>query len=58
MAGVDGAADSFALPLRLWQRATFLSPPSSSARGQGEGRGARDAVRLRIAQLDYEYWKQ
>ena len=60
----DPADDSFAVPLCLWQRAAFLSPPSSSgssaAAGEPEAssRGERDSLRLRIAQLKHEYWRE
>lgn len=59
--GFDRTADSFALPLCLWQRAAFLSPSSSSSSSssaRGGGQRERDSLRLRIAQLDHEYWKE
>ena len=62
-------ADSFAIPLCLWQRAEFLCPPSSSGSSTaatsrscsgegGGGKGERDSLRLRIAQLHHEYWRE
>ena len=56
--GDDRTADNFALPLCLWQRAAFLSPSSSSSSTRGGGQRERDSLRLRIAQLDHEYWKE
>ncbi|CAI7993261.1 hypothetical protein GBAR_LOCUS1235, partial [Geodia barretti] len=57
--------DSFTVPLCLWQRAAFLSsapgPSTSGSRAAGGGPGSsggeRDSLRLRIAQLKHEYWR-
>ena len=63
MAAPDRTASSFAVPLCLWQRAAFLYPPSSASGNvtscSGEaGRSERDSLRLRIAQLNHEYWRK
>ena len=57
MAGPERTADSFAVPLCLWQRAAFLSPPPGSVASDGGG-GERDSLRLRIAQLKHEHWNR
>ena len=55
----DRAAESSAVPLCLWQRAAFLSPTfSTSSSREGGWREESDSVRLRLAQLDHEYWRE
>ena len=59
MAVPDRTADSFAVPLCLWQRTACLSSPpfGSSTNSNGE-EGVKDSLRLRLAQLNHEFWKE
>lgn len=55
--------ENFAVPLCLWQKAAFLSSSSGPLTGRtnsgtGGGREERDSLRLRIAQLHHERWKE
>ena len=56
MATPERKADGFAVPLCLWQRAAFLSPAPGDA--DADGGGERDSLRLRIAQLKHEHWRE
>ena len=53
---VEREADDFAIPLCLWQRAAFLSPIPGDA--DTDGGGERDSLRLCIAQLKHEQWRE